>query len=444
MFILFVMPEMEEGKDYHYFPLGILAIAAAVDKLDFIEYEIYDERVEKKDKFDNLIMKADIVCISIYTGYQTSRGYKLVKECKERNNKVVSILGGPHATALPEQTVQSEYVDYVVSGYAENSFRDLIINIQEYGKKSFNITGLYFKDNENGEIYSNITAKNYKDLTWNELPYYKVDVNNYINPETKRIIYVTQYGCPAKCTFCATPETRKWAEKPVELVTKDLDYLYEKTRFEQLEFFDATLFTRKKRVKEIVDHVANAYNGVMWFADARAAELKNYTVKDLMEINNEKLSLNHLTVGMESGSKRISEDIYKKGRNHLDIFLQTAEKLYKAGIELTSGCILGAPTETEKDLEETIRYIHKVRKAHPRFKMSTTFFRPLPGTDLFEYVKEFGIEYPDSLEGWAKLEGITHYAYNKWQGVPWMDKKTESKYLKMYDILVQEHGDILA
>jgi anaerobic magnesium-protoporphyrin IX monomethyl ester cyclase len=446
--IVLAMPKMEAYKDYHYFPLGILAIAASIDNIKLINYDIYDERVDDPARLDALLKKADIVCVSMFTGYQVKCGYDILTKVKKFNKNITTIVGGPHATALPDETIKSDMVDYVVAGYAENSFRELIVDILNYGKLARAISGVCSKE-ANYDVPSDIkityteTPKSYKDLEWNAIPYHKIDISKYINPATQRVIYVTQYGCPAKCTFCATPETRKWAEKPMELIKKDLTHLYETTKFKQLVFFDATLFTRKSRVKEIVEFVSSEFGDTSWIADARAIELKNYTVEDLLEINKSNLKLHHLTVGLESGSKRIVEDIYKKGKGHNHIYLETAEKLFQANIELTSGCIFGAPTETAADLYETLDYVTEVKKRHPRFKLSTTFFRPLPGTDLYEFVKDYGIDFPNTLDGWAKLEGVTHYEYNKWASVPWMDSKEEKKYLVAYNEFLDAHGDIL-
>jgi anaerobic magnesium-protoporphyrin IX monomethyl ester cyclase len=404
--------------------------------------------VDDPSRLDTLLQEADIVGVSMFTGYQVKCGYDLLVKTKNFNKDIITIAGGPHATALPEETIKSELVDYVVAGYAENSFRELIIDLLNYRKLARAISGVYSKE-ENYEIPSDIkitytdTPKNYRDLEWNAIPYHKINIDSYINPATQRVIYVTQYGCPAKCTFCATPETRKWAEKPIELIKKDLLHLYETTKFKQLVFFDATLFTRKNRVKEIVEFLSAEFEDISWVADARAMELKNYTVEDLIEINKSNLKLKHLTVGLETGSNRIAEEIYKKGKGHCDSYLSMAEKLSQANIQLTSGCIFGAPTETADNLYETLEFVSKVKKIHHDFKLSTTFFRPLPGTDLYEFVKSFGIEFPNTLAGWAKLEGVTHYEYNKWMSVPWMDTEEEKKYLAAYKEFINVHGDIL-
>jgi len=444
--IILIMPKMEPEKDFHYVPLGILAIASSIENMENVHYDIFDERVDDPSCLDKLLQKAHIVGVSMFTGYQTKCGFDLLTKVKKTNPNIFTIAGGPHPTALPMQTIKSNIVDCVIAGYAESSFGEVILEFLQNGKITKLIPGVYTKPKhfELEKISFLDTPKKYKDIQWGAIPYHKINIDNYINPATKRVIYVSQYGCPAKCTFCATPETKKWVERPIELVKKDLKELYELTQFKQIAFFDATLFTRKARVKELVQFIANEFPGTSWIADARAKELKNYDVDDLIEINNETLKMDHLTVGLESGSKRIAEEIYLKGLGHLDLFLDTADKLYKANIPLTSGCIFGAPTETADDLYQTLEYVKKVRQKHKDFRLSTTFFRPLPGTDLYEFVKEFGIKFPDSFEEWGKLEGVTHYEYNKWMPVPWMDPKEEQRYIKAYQDFVEVHGEILS
>lgn len=210
MTILLFMPKLDEGKEFHHFPFGLLAIGSALDNAG-IDYEIYDERIDVDlSNLDKLILENRIFGVSMFTGYQVTRGFEFLKRVKELNPSAITIVGGPHATALPEQTVQSEYVDYVVAGYGESSFTNLVDSIlssKEYANKlSYRIPGVYSKLGT--EILGMPTPKRYREIKWTPLPYNKLDLQKYINPETKRVMYVTQYGCPAPCTFCATRETK--------------------------------------------------------------------------------------------------------------------------------------------------------------------------------------------------------------------------------------------
>ena len=132
----------------------------------------------------------------------------------------------------------------------------------------------------------------------------------------------------------------------------------------------------------------------------------------------------------------------KKGRDHLAGYMAVAKRLHQAGIRLVSGVVLGVPGETPEDLMQTIEYISEVRKVDPDFKISTTFFRPLPGTELYSQVESMGFKQPSSLEEWAEKGSGRHFDYNVWMGAPWIGGTGEAEYRKVYDIFLNEHGDI--
>ncbi len=445
--VLLIMPKIEKYKEYDHFPFGILALGSVLDRIG-IDYDIFDERVTKDPNYlDDKIKNYSIVGISMFTGYQVSRGVHWLKYVRQHNPDAVTIAGGPHVSALPTETLKSPLVDFAVAGYGENSFAELILglveapNLAEAKNLHAKIPGVHSKGAKGAPALP--TPKKYTDIKWGTLPYEKLEIQGYINPNSKRVMYVTQYGCPALCTFCATPETRKWTAKPLEIVYQDLDTLDRLTNFKQLCFFDATLFTTRPRTMELVKHLNDRFPGREWLADARASELIRYTDEDFAEIKNCKADLHTLIVGLESGSEYIAEKIVKKGAKHLPTFSEVAGRLYRAGINLTSGVVFGFPEETVKDLKLTQDYISSIRKIHPGFRISTTFFRPLPGTDLYNMVKHTGFLKAQSLEEWAEIGDGTHYKYNNWMDIPWMAEEEREPYRRAYEEFVEMHGDIM-
>lgn len=442
--VLLIMPCVDKGKDYHHFPFGILAIAAGLEASG-IEYDIFDERVTDKQETLNNLPDYSIVGVSMFTGYQTFRGHHWLKTIRKLNPDAVTIVGGPHVTALPEETVSSELVDFAVSGYGENAFVNLVLRIFEDKEKTLskrvNLPGVYSK--MGSAIVGMPTPKKYKDIEWSALPYHRLDVSAYINPASRRVMYVSQYGCPALCTFCATPETRKWTSKPLEIVYEDLDTLDRLTNFKQLCFFDATLFTNRERTMKLVAHLDQRYSGREWLADARAAEMIRYTDDDLAEIKRCRADLTMLVIGLETGSPRLAEGLVKKGRGHLKNFYEIAKRTHAAGINMTSGVVFGFPTETADDLALTTEYVREIRKVHPDFRISTTFFRALPGTDLYNMVRDMGHIKINSLEEWANSGSGNHYEYNEWSDPPWMTRKEIDLYQDGYKRFMDEHGSIV-
>lgn len=438
------MPRVDPGKEYHHFPFGCLAIAAGLEKLG-IDYDIFDERVAEESEVIARLMEYDIVGVSMFTGYQTYRGHYWLKTVREHNPNAVTIAGGPHVTALPEETVSSPLVDFAVAGYGENAFANLVLDILEDKDKTMKsqvyLPGVYSK--RGTVIQGMATPKKYKDIAWAPLPYHRIDVEAYLNPETRRVMYVSQYGCPALCTFCATPETRKWTSKPLEIVYEDLETLDRLTDFKQLCFFDATLFTNRPRTMELIAYLDQRFAGRQWLADARAAELIRYTDDDLAAIKSCSADLTMLVVGLETGSPRLAEGTVKKGKGHLKNFYEVAKRTNAAGIDLTSGVVFGFPGETVDDLALTTEYVREIRKIHPNFRISTTFFRALPGTDLYNLVRDMGHVKFSSLEEWAEIGAGNHYEYNSWSDPPWMTRKEIDLYQDGYQRFMDEHGSIV-
>jgi radical SAM superfamily enzyme YgiQ (UPF0313 family) len=436
------MPKIEKYKDYHHFPFGMLALGAVMDRLG-INYDIFDERIDDDpDYLKDKIADYSVVGVSMFTGFQASRGIHWLRYTRQHNPKAITIAGGPHVSALPEQTAASPLVDFAVAGYGENSFGQLIESLMNCNDieeaQRLNIPGVHSKG-----VKGLPTPKKYSDLQWGALPYKRLKIDEYINPNSKRVMYVTQYGCPAMCTFCATPETRKWTSKPLPLVYQDLEVLDELTDFKQLCFFDATLFTNRPRTMELIKYMNERFPGRQWLADARASELIRYTDEDYLDIKRCEMDLNTLIVGLESGSEHIAENVVKKGRHHLPTYAEVAKRLNNAGISLTSGVVFGFPEETVKDLKLTHEYISSIRKIHPGFRISTTFFRPLPGTELYDRVKDSGFLNAASFEEWEAIGEGNHFKYNEWMEIPWMDRAEREPYRKAYAEFVDAHGDIM-
>ena len=56
------------------------------------------------------------------------------------------ILGGPHATILPESVLQDTNVDYVVEGEGELTICELVDTLSK-GKPVGNVSGIFYKEN---------------------------------------------------------------------------------------------------------------------------------------------------------------------------------------------------------------------------------------------------------------------------------------------------------
>jgi radical SAM superfamily enzyme YgiQ (UPF0313 family) len=380
-------PKLEPHKDYHYFPVSLLSAAAPMVAKG-IDVEIIDERVG--DILPDM-SSVEYFMVSVYAGYQVSRAYAVSKFVKKNFPGVKVVWGGPFVSAC-DPSVFNGVVDHIVQGDVDD--------------------GTY------------------------PLPYWLIDVEKYINPETKRFIYVTSYGCPGVCTFCATKKRRPFKALPIERVHADIKYLMGRYPFEECVFFDATLFADPNRVGNLA--VLMEHYGIRWIADARAPEIAR--APDIFLRLCIKSGLKQLTIGLESGSPRIV-DLMRKGKNHLEHFKQAAEKLRQFPVKMVSGVIFGCPGETVDDLRQTIEYVKQIRAINPNFRISTTFYRPLPDTLMADIcIKDYGYKQPDTLQGWAEQGERGHYVYNEFQSAPWV--VDIGKHKEIYTKFKQEYNDL--
>lgn len=358
-------PKLEPAKMYHYFPISLLAAAAPMTG----DIKLIDERVD--DSFTDEIGKASHLMISAYTGYQVSRAYAVSKWVKENYPHIHITWGGPHASTLPEQTLASGVVDEVVIG-----------------------------DVDDGKF---------------PLPYHLIDIEKYVNPDTRRFAYVTSYSCVGNCSFCQTTPRRKLIFLPQGRIEKDINNLMSMYKFKEAWFCDATIFTKPERALFIAN-LMRKY-GLKWMCDSRADEICKTNKSMLNEIIDSKIT--RITIGLESGSPAVIQNM-NKGKNHLQNFKKCAEIMSKYDVEMCSGVIFGTPGEGPEDIIQTIQYIEEIAKINPRFRISSTFYKPLPRTRMSEMCAEYGYKEPQSLEEWCKLGESGHYNYNQFNALPWI------------------------
>lgn len=438
--VLLIFSDLEKNKDFHHIPYSSLSLGALLENLD-VDYEIIDTRVNKDYNLEAALKNVSIVGITIFTGYQIASSLGILKKIKIINKSIITIAGGPHATDLPAQTSKSDFIDFVVKGWAENTFPSLIeALITEEDVNKVMLPGVYRNGNETAKNSTHIVNKK---QALNPLPFHKINIEDYINPKTKKVMYLTQYGCYGKCTFCSTPDTGKSKVRSLAVVEQDLSTLYNMFPFETFAFFDATLFYNKKRLFDL-SLILDKYKNTKWTAYARANDISRYSVEDLKQIKNSGGGLSLIVLGLESGSTRVVEQIMKKGKGYLDHFAESIQKLKDACIPVLSGFIFGIPGETIEDLMCSIEYIKKIKEIDKDLCLGSSFFRPLPGTELYNLLENRGlINKMNSLSDWAELGESNHFLYNQWMDLPWLNKKETIAYKKAYDKFVDVHGDIM-
>jgi radical SAM superfamily enzyme YgiQ (UPF0313 family) len=307
------------------------------------------------------------------------------------------VLGGIHPTVLPEQSLKPDLIDFVIRGEGEIAFVELIDALS--GKGSIEeIDGLtYFKKDK---VVHNKKRGFIKDL--DSLPILDRDllINSSRYDSEDLGLMMGSRGCPFECTYCASNNmwTRRVRYRSADNILKEMQLVHRKYGTTQFSFEDDSFTSNKKLITEFCRKKIEARFDVKWSAITRINLLTDELLTTM-----KKAGLNHIRVGIESGSDKILKDT-KKGMT-VESYRRGARLIQKHKIYWSAYFMLGLPSETREDIMATIELMKEIQ---PNY-CTVSIFTPYPGTEIFaDLLKEGQV----SLEmNWSKFSHASPHNY---------------------------------
>ena len=395
--VLLVQPNINLGTDKTYetyTPLNLIFIGTYLKENDH-EVRIFDRSINKSDedfikevkRFNPNIMFASMITGKVI--FDCIQASKLTKE----NSNALIIWGGILPTLRPDIVLNNQYVDFIIRGECE----EVILDISNLFKERNNEVRLKQTISTLKNINHNPSRER---LDLNKLPlpdYDLVDINKYSD-----IIVMTSRGCPYRCSFCYIEgywkklNLEKWrgfsANKTIDMITS----IAKKYKRKKLGIYDDMFPADRKRAIDICNGISNLDLELFIFARV------NYTEDNLMKAY-KKAGVLTIQMGLETGSERILKFLKK------DITLQQMrdgiKQCKKYGILSQGSFMIGLPTETVEDLNQTVRFIKQNKPDYA----GIVIYHPCPETPLYDYCIESKlIKEPKSLEEWGNT--IYHWA----------------------------------
>lgn len=401
MRVLLVNPNLSTVMNPKIFPPFAMMILAANVRPKH-EVKILDRNIEnKKDdtKLEKIILdfKPDIVGVTSLTGVGILDCLGVAKVAKKHGARVV--WGGTHASFFPKQTLENQYVDFVVIGEGEITFRELLEALAER-KSMRKIEGLGFKEKDKVQI--NPQREFIKNLDNFPMPAWDlIEVERYIYsfPGIKRKIdMVTSRGCPHRCTFCYNQKfnKRQWRGRSAEKIIEEVKYLKDHYDIDGVRFDDDLFTADKERLKKF-NRLNQKTTKIKWDANCRINDMVNEDF--LKEIK--KGGCVRLTVGVESGCERMLK--FLKKDITLDQIYQAFKLASQYHIMTAPSIMVGLPTETKEEVKATLAMAKKIEASH----VSIGIYVPYPGAELSDYCqKNKLIRYPKKIEDWSNFGHI--------------------------------------
>ncbi len=238
---------------------------------------VYNENIKELDY--SRIKDSDVLGISMITS-TAPRGYEIAQKFRQLNPRGRVLIGGSHATFLPEEAAQ--YADHVVTGEGESVICDLV---RDGGEK----------------IISGSPVEDLDDLPFPDF--------SLVDGFKKRPILTpisTSRGCPFDCTFCSVTAMfgRKYRFRSTESVIEELSRLKHRRIF----FYDDNFDANKPRTKELLKQMIKHKITPPWIAQVRADVAKDEEMVALMAQAN----CRQLCIGFESLNPEVLKSYNKK------------------------------------------------------------------------------------------------------------------------------------
>ncbi|MEW6078403.1 MAG: radical SAM protein [Thermodesulfobacteriota bacterium] len=379
------------GEAYDLIPLSLLYIAQPL--LDAgMEVEIIDQRMEK-DFYDRVRQRLtpDLICVGIscMTGPQISPVINICERVRKAAD-VPIVLGGPHPSLFPEQTLACPLIDYVVLGRGEEPFLNLVRALKEGGPVE-GINHIGFRSSGRTRVNRGTVSR----PGHHAIPYHLL--SRY--PASTTIPIISSWGCPFHCTFCVEKVLHPdFYQLPAGDVLKMIEEaLLLQPRF--ISFFDDNFLLDIRRIVTIFSLCREKGLAFQWICTGRvdmALKLDDQTLRFLKDSG-----LVAIFCGIESGSPEMLKLINKGITPEMAIRLNL--KLKEADIIPQYSFMAGFPGETKADFQQTLDLIQRLKTDNPRaviWKLNQ--YTPYPGTAMYELAVQRGYRTPRKLEEWSE------------------------------------------
>jgi radical SAM superfamily enzyme YgiQ (UPF0313 family) len=366
--ILINPPQPYLIEKHNQTPLGILYLSAVVKR------ERPDIEISILDLSGCASVKsAEIPRADVYGYTATSLDYfscvDVMCETKKRHPGATHIIGGPHATAMPD----SCYMDGFDSVFLTESEMSILEFIDDF---------------RNGNMKSLYEQHSWIDLDWLPLP--DRDELGWIggrilaSGNEKSASIMASRGCPFNCAFCesALIWKRKVRWRSVDNVVSEIKHCMDRYGVDTFRFTDDSMTVNKNWVEEFCAKIAPL--NIRWQTNERVDTVTSGLLKMMSNAGCVEIGF-----GVESFDPNVLNVLGKRIRPEESI--EAVKMAFNAGIGVWLLMMISTPGETyKKTIEFNSRALGHIMGKFVRASCKSLI--PLPGTPIWNSPERFGVE----------------------------------------------------
>jgi radical SAM superfamily enzyme YgiQ (UPF0313 family) len=327
---------------------------------------------------------------------------ELARRIKQVSPETLVIFGGHQVSTFYEgrRVLETENIDAVVSHEGDLTLTRMMEDLDNHGK-FLPTPGLMYK--ENGEIIDGGLPEPVTSL--DDLPfadYSDFDLSVYRDPQ--QLYIFSSRGCINQCHFCN--ERNYFGRYRFRSGKSLFDEVAYRVRSGARRFYfsDSIVNGSIPALTEFCELVVQNNISIDWGGQGVIRKEMTPEMMRLMK----RAGCYMFAYGLETGSDKTREAMNKKLFN-MDMAADVLKATAEAGINCCPFFMVGYPTETEQDFQETLDFIRRNRPYIAAVAVSPTGVVIMPQTRISNHPDEFGVEPNPHHIYWSTIDGTNTY-----------------------------------
>jgi anaerobic magnesium-protoporphyrin IX monomethyl ester cyclase len=360
----------------HYPPLGLMYVAAGIRQCSSHRPQIWDLCLEESLSDESIcegIRRRSPDVVGVYATSITLFEARLVARMAKRVRRDLPVIvGGPHVSLYPRETLAFDCVDYVVRGEADLTAPALLDCLQK-GALPEGIQGVGYV--RNGQAVLNeegppldldslgLPARDLTDVT----RYYSV-----LGSDKVSTTIMCSRGCSFNCSFCYQPYGHRVRWRSPDSLCRELEQCL-RMGIREFFFFDENFTLNPRWVQQVCQEIQSRGLAISFAVRSRVD-----TVTPALLATMRQAGCDRIQFGVESGTVEVLRAMNKRITPEQSRAAFRAAR--EAGLTTYADFMIGYPGETLAQIAQTLRF---ARDLDPDFvQFSVTKF--LPGIPIYQ------------------------------------------------------------
>ncbi len=363
-------------------------------------FDAYFTRQSLADLVEDIAAwEPDLVGVTAMT-HEVAQAAQAVAEIKRRHG-CQAVIGGPHATALPQRTLEEfPTFDYSVCGEGEKPLLALARHLDGNVPGDAAAIPRVAHHEPDGHVHlcppeEPLSPDELDALPLPAFEQYFGDEPGALSGPRDEYPLMSSRGCPFRCAFCMRVLGQKVRRRSNERILAEIEHAIARYSAHTINFIDEIFLFDAESTRRLLHSLIDSglSRRIRWSGLTRA----NFVTRDLIALAKE-AGCFRLEMGVESGNDRILKNT-RKGITVAQAE-QAVQIIQEAGIQLATYYILGHPGETEETVRDTMRLAARLNTT----SIAVGTMVPYPGTAVYDMAKRGEMGYRLVSEDWSRYD----------------------------------------